>query len=485
MLKKRCKNLYRSFFCLLVVGLVAPALGAIYPAFVDGAFTLGDAVAPAPYGLINTFKLSSRPSATKTIFLDFDGFRSTGNSWGHNIQFPNYDLDGDNTVWSDGELEEIQKIFQNVAEDFLPFDVNVTTVDPGEAALRQLGTGDTEWGVRIVMTQATAGFGVGIGGDSGGVGFDDAADNPVFVFNKGNRKGGQTATHEAGHTFGLGHDGINGFERHNGTGGTGRTSWGPIMGAPFQVNLSQWSNGDYTGATNTADDFSFITSRGFGFRTDDYATSIASPHVLDAVNGLISDWGIIEQRTDVDHFQFTTGTGEVSIDLRVFAQDPNLDIAMTLYDSNGVFVADFDHTVVIDAFLDIHLEAGDYVFSVDGVGFPGRNSDYGSLGFYKIEIELPVFADLNSDNALDALDWQLFIANAESDLNGLTTVAAYQAGDLDGDGKNSLSDFGLFKEAYITANGLAAFQSLFVPEPTTMAMVSIALLGLARRNRSA
>lgn len=484
--KSLCRWLSILGIAVLLSWPMAYARAAIYPAFIDGSLTLGDAASAAPYPLAETFNLSSRPSASKTIFLDFNGYSSVGNSWGHNILFPGYDLDGDSNTFSDLEREEIQKIFQNVAEDFIPFNVNVTTRNPGVTKLRKLGTDDIHWGVRVVMTQATAGFGEGIGGDSGSVRFDDDADNPIFVFNKGDRKGGQTATHEAGHTFGLGHDGVFDLERHPGTGGYGRNSWGPIMGAPFQVTLSQWSNGDYEGSTNTFDDFSYLTSRGFGFRTDDYLTSLSTPHVLDVVDRNIFEWGIIENRSDKDFFQFTTETGEVSINVNSFAQDANLDVAMTLYDSQGTVIVDFNETVVINAFADITLPAGDYVLVVDGDNFPGRYSDYGSVGFYTIDIDLPLFADLNNDGTLDAQDWQLFVSGSENDLNGLSTHDAYLFGDLNLDGKNDLTDFGLFKEAFITAEGSAAFASLFaaVPEPTTiMTLAMAALVGFLRRNQ--
>ncbi len=84
-----------------------------------------------------------------------------------------------------------------------------------------------------------------------------------------------------------------------------------------------------------------------------------------------------------------------------------------------------------------------------------------------------VFADLNFDGELDVQDWLVFIAGAETDLSGLTPIEAYSQGDLDGDGINSIADFGLFKNAYVAAHGLSGFEALFaVPEP-----VSVLLLG--------
>jgi len=94
-----------------------------------------------------------------------------------------------------------------------------------------------------------------------------------------------------------------------------------------------------------------------------------------------------------------------------------------------------------------------------------------------------VFADLNFDSLLDEQDWLLFIAGAETDLSGLTEIEAYQSGDLDLDGVNSLVDFGLFKDAFVEANGLSSFEALFVqvPEPSAMILTVTALAGFRRR----
>jgi hypothetical protein len=86
-------------------------------------------------------------------------------------------------------------------------------------------------------------------------------------------------------------------------------------------------------------------------------------------------------------------------------------------------------------------------------------------------------ADLNFDGALDAGDWLAFIAGSETDLAGLTVIEQYAAGDLDGDGFNSLSDFALFKQAYLEVHGEAGFAALFQTVPEPAALHCAALLG--------
>jgi hypothetical protein len=84
--------------------------------------------------------LHSRPEANRIIFLDFDGFTISGTAWnvdngGADIVAPPCDTDGNPSTFGSSERTAIQQIWLRVSEDFAPFDVDVTTEYPGEAAL--------------------------------------------------------------------------------------------------------------------------------------------------------------------------------------------------------------------------------------------------------------------------------------------------------------------------------------------------------------
>lgn len=129
--------------------------------------------------------------------------------------------------------------------------------------------------------------------------------------------------------------------------------------------------------------------------------------------------------------------------------------------------------------------AAEFTMTLETQFLPGENIDrFHTLGenlARALEEAIGVFADLNFDGQLDPADWQAFVAGSETDLDGLTPIAAYAAGDLNGDGANDISDFGLFKSAYILAHGQAGFRALFsVPEPSSW--VIMAALGLCFPN---
>lgn len=213
----------------------------------------------------------SRPGAPVTIYLDFDGETVEGTAWNDpsaNEQAePVFNMDpatglDQNAIW------------ERIAEDYAPFNVNVTLTNPGADALYKSSADDATYGSHLVFTDSYPEFGEGSGGIAfvGGTGSEYLS--PAFVFTQG--VGGNTESaadagaHEVGHNFGLSHDGFGSAEYYQPEGGI----WGPIMGAPYNSPLTQWSNGDYAQATNQEDDLALITDRSkasqvyLGFQND-------------------------------------------------------------------------------------------------------------------------------------------------------------------------------------------------------------------------
>jgi ELWxxDGT repeat protein len=356
----------------------------------------------SPFPLDQTFSLNSLPGASKTIYLDFDGHTTSNTSWnstftsGAPIVTPPFSMDGSNN-FSDIELERIQRIWERVSEDFLPFHVNVTTQEPPLHALRRSGTGDTQWGIRVVIGPDTF-FPTAAGGVAFIGSFTASSDTPTFVFSDalGNQEKAiaEAASHEVGHTLGLFHDGNGSNEYYTGH-GSGATGWAPIMGVGYNRELVQWSRGEYPGATNTENDLQIITTfNGFGYRADDHGTTIATATPLSIVDSVVFADGIIERTTDVDYFSFTTSGGNISLNINPFYRSPNLDILARLYDASGAVIGTSNPTNSLNASFNLTLDPGNYAISIEGTGRASSGShlgysDYGSLGYFSIQGTVP------------------------------------------------------------------------------------------------
>ncbi|MEL6107088.1 MAG: Calx-beta domain-containing protein, partial [Planctomycetota bacterium] len=372
-----------------------------------------DPVGAPPFPVEDTFKLHSRPDSNFTIYLDFDGHTSVGTSWNSSygipeIVHPNY-WGTFNNNFSNGRLELIQEIWQVVAEDFAPFDVNITTEEPVDLDdLRYNGSSDTRWGSRVLMTKDTF-ANCGCGGHAFIGAFDDSQDEAAIVYNGGLNAGSETVSHEVGHQLGLQHDGVGSTTYSRGH-GSGATGWGPIMGAPFSKLITHWSKGDYFNSNQSQDDLTIITSaQNFPYVADDYGNAQADAVPLIESNTTdVESFGIIERNDDVDWFKFSTGGGDVSLDVDVLGHKPNLDVWAGLFDAAGNFIAQANPQDSLSAsFATQTLAAGDYYVMIDGVARDGSYdpilgqfvepdplpymvenplgySDYGSIGQYRI-----------------------------------------------------------------------------------------------------
>lgn len=353
--------------------------------------TLDAAAAPA-----DVFALHSLPSSKKVVYLDFDGHVMDGEYWntrfgvGRFVNQP-YDIDGDPTTFSDTERARMIEIWRRVADDYAPFDVDVTTEDPGVEGLRRTSPGDSTFGTRTVITSsdwfAPANGGRRIGGIALLNVFTSDTDHASYVFS-GNLAGGnaksvaEAASHEAGHTFSLDHDGTATADYYG-----GHNSWGPIMGTPYSRAVSHWSNGQYPGANNTGeDDLAEIGSRG-GVRADDHGNAAASatPVTTGTHGGLIGVGG------DVDVFRVSPGSGSTRVTVTGGTNATNLLARMTVRDADGDVVIAIDPASVTGWSLSTVVPATTGPFTLEIAGSAWLTPEtgfvaYGSMGEYTLEI---------------------------------------------------------------------------------------------------
>lgn len=356
-----------------------------------------DYAAGAAIPLDQTFLLHSKPGAARVLFLDFDGHTLSGTAWnanyngGRDIIAPPWDIDGNPAVFGDSERLIIQGVWKRVSEDYAPFNVDVTTQDPGASAITRSSSSDTVYGMRVLVSPISSYFG-NYGGIAYVGAFDDVGDSykPALVFPENLANGekyiAEACSHEAGHTLGLSHDGTTSGVTYYAGQGSGETGWAPIMGNGYYQNVTQWSKGEYAGANNTQDDLAIIASY-VGYSPDDHGNTLATAKALPNTASVYAT-GVIETSADVDMFRFSTDAGTVTFNVTPAESGPDLDISLSLYNSSGGLIAVANPVDGLGASLNLGLNAGTYYLQVDGTGKgdPATTgySSYASLGQYSV-----------------------------------------------------------------------------------------------------
>lgn len=332
-------------------------------------------------------KLNSLPEAGPVIFLDFDGHYVSGTSWNYNGPF--------NCEPATLTNAQITTIFNNVAEDYSPFKINVTTDSTKywSAPIKQR--------IRVVLTVSSSWY-----GSAGGVAYTNSftwGDNtPCFVFTKllnNNVKDiSEAAAHEAGHTFGLRHQATYDancklVSSYNTGVGSGEAGWAPIMGVGYYRNSTTWHDGPGPyGCSELQSDLSIITStkNGIIFKSDDYGESFQHVKAESFSNDKLTLEGIISTPEDKDLFKFTL-SNQRRVKINAVPTNvagitgTNLDIALDLY-NNKTKINTYNPAATLSASIDTILSAGTYHLLIDGVG-NGYTTEYGSLGPYLIAVE--------------------------------------------------------------------------------------------------
>jgi len=355
--------------------------------------------------------LDSKPGAKATLYLNFTGnytndwwYTNANGSQTHyrNISTPAFDMDGDPTKFSTQEQSSIREIFARVAEDYSPFNINVSTHYYGAFGDKQalqvaIGGRPSDW----------------LGGGSSGIapigGFFNADPNLVFVF-AGDivwwaNNGGQdwegraldietatatTISHEAGHGFGLRHHAeydSHGVKTNDYAKGT--SEWTPIMGNNLSSDRSIWVYAaDDRGVSSMQDDVAILggTKNGFGFRTDDHssipllASAMQTNWSASIFTPAYSAKGIIETGLDKDMFKFTvSATSPVKVQLDPAQYGPNLRAKLELMKGTTVIATAAPATTASQRSIITTLGPGAYYIRV---------STYGSseLGQYSVGV---------------------------------------------------------------------------------------------------
>ena len=329
---------------------------------------------------------SSLPTATAVVFLDFDGHTVNGTAW--NYAGPIYcNASGFTT-------DQMTTAFNRVAEDYRPFNVNVTTdstkflAAPANRRMRVILTTSWEWY-----------------GSAGGVAFVGSFtwgdDTPCFVFtsllNYNVKNISEAASHEAGHTLNLQHQSVYNAScvktaEYNAGIGTGEIGWAPIMGVGYYKNLTLWNSGQSSqGCNSIQNDLSVITTgNGFNFRTDDYASTFNGATNAPFLGNQFIVNGIIGQNTDQDMIKFTQSAygrflmSAVPYNVGTGNAGSNLDLQVTLFNGSQTQLNVYNPGTLLSSVIDTMLTPGTYYIRIEGKGNIYA-PNYASLGSYALQ----------------------------------------------------------------------------------------------------
>ncbi|HYH14504.1 MAG TPA: hypothetical protein VD794_04765, partial [Flavisolibacter sp.] len=302
---------------------------------------------------------NSYPAARAVIFLDFDGRTVNGTTWNSNGPI----------ICGPANLNsaQITEVFNRVAEDYRPFNVNVTT-DSAKywaAPIKQR--------MRVILTTSNSWYGSSAGGIAFVNSFTWGDNTPCFIFTSllgyGAKAVAEAASHEAGHTLGLRHQASFNARcvktaEYNAGKGSGETGWAPIMGVGYYKNFTVWNIGPTpSGCATAQNDLSVITNtkNGFGYRADDHENTFRKASNVTFSNSQFNLDGIIGETSDVDVFKFTinkTGLFRLNgIPYNVGSSNSgsNLDMQVDLLNESEQVLNSYNPSTALSSIIDTML----------------------------------------------------------------------------------------------------------------------------------
>ncbi len=370
--------------------------------------------------------LNSRPSASAVLYLDFDGAPTqtyadwpTSNPGGVLIVAAHSGLSAD----------QMTAVWRRVAEDFIQFNINVTT---DLNRYRRAAVGDR---MRILINRGYGSAGIALmqsfrTNEESGYAFsstvpswlsvnsfvplDSAGDRlPPSAMTVGHLSSlASNTSHEFGHTLALWHDGDDGTQPDDDDGGNyydGHGAepfdWGSIMGSPYRASggalgILQWAKNDYPGANNSQNDLAILagTINGFGYAPDESVGYIDARALTGTGSHQVGAEGVIANQEDLDWWLFTVPfAGITTIEMApadTSVSLPNLDCGFRIEDMLGNTVAGgFQPENNLEAKAELNLAPGSYHVVAYGTGNKtfrtGGYNDYGSTGRYLVSVDLP------------------------------------------------------------------------------------------------
>lgn len=381
-------------------------------AFVRAAVVAALACAAPAFAQLSVPSYSSLPGAPATLYLNFVGDYTASFGPYSNFTTPAYDIDDNPFAFSATELSNMGHIWSGVAEKYSPFNINVTTVDPGTrndglVAVVDVG-GDGAWlppnsrgGGISSINGFTQGFGTGyVFPRNLGVGRD--VNNNIIVSSRHTLYVAEASAHEAGHLFGLRHQSTYDpttfakLEEYKSNGGTDLqhlTDRAPTLGLSYYATRGQWWVGPTVSTAVIQNDMNKIAQMGqftnnFGFRPDDHPDTYTAADPANLTGIALAAQGIIGNTADVDYIKFTTPGGVATIYGDVNLDNPMLDFTMSILDANGNILQTSAHTAGLSRdslkeFLQLTLDPGQYELAISSA-----NINPGDVGQYFITGEV-------------------------------------------------------------------------------------------------